>query len=408
MLRLPRLAPVLILAAALSGLAFLPRTGTTVPLYAARTGLMCQSCHFDPNGGGPRNEFGFAFAKNRHSLEPDTAEEWKDLALKNRVGDDFPLYFGLNQRFMLLSSRQDAPVGDPTDRAGFWNMQNSIYATFQPHPRLTLVYNLEAVGTNYESRDAFALLGIGADHYLKAGQFRVPFGLRMDDHTVATRNSFLDYQTQGRFLPYDPRRVDRGVEFGGTHGSFFGRASFTNGTTSNTPPLDNQHPQALAAKFGYNMASYQGGVSFYDSWARNPFDASASDRATRWGYYALAHHGPVAILGEVAAGTDQAWEAGAVARTNSLACFLEADWAPHRSYNVRVRVDRLELDRASDDVVRKLNSWNRYALEGEWVPVPFAELRWTMRLIDPVAERDLSDVELKSEKQAYLQLHLSY
>ena len=27
-------------------------------LYAARTGLMCQSCHFDPNGGGPRNFYG--------------------------------------------------------------------------------------------------------------------------------------------------------------------------------------------------------------------------------------------------------------------------------------------------------------------------------------------------------------
>lgn len=408
MFRLPRLAPVLFLAAALSGLAFLPRAGTTVPLYAARTGLMCQSCHFDPNGGGPRNEFGFAFAKNRHSLEPDTAEAWKDLSLKNRVGDEFPLYFGLNQRFMLLGSRQDQPVGDPTDRTGFWNMQNSIYATFQPHAKLTLVYNLEAVGTSYESRDAFAVIGIGADHYLKAGQFRVPFGLRMDDHTVATRNSFLDYQTQARFLPYDPRRVDRGVEIGGTKGNLFGRASFTNGTTANSPPLDDQHPQAVAAKFGYNMSRYQGGFSFYDSWARSPFDPASSARATRWGYYALAHHGPVALIGELAAGTDQAWDAGAVTRTNSLAGFVEADWAPHRSYNVRVRYDRLELDRSSDDLVRDLNSWNRYALEGEWVPVPFAELRWTMRLIDPVAEKDPFDVELKSEKQAYLQLHLSY
>lgn len=408
MLRLPRLAPLLILAAALSGLAFLPRTGKSVPLYAARTGLMCQSCHFDPNGGGPRNEFGFAYAKNRHSLEPDTTGEWKDLALRNRVGDDFPLYFGLNQRFMLLASRQDEPVGDPIDRVGFWNMQNSIFVTFQPHPRLTLVYNLEAVGSNVESRDAFALLGLGAESYLKAGQFRNPFGLRMGDHTVATRNSFLDYQTQGRFLPYDPRRVDRGIELGGTHGNYFARASFTNGTSANTPPRDDQHPQTVAAKLGYNRAGYQGGVSVYDSWARSSFDASRSNRASRWGCYALAHHGPVALLGEIAAGTDQAWAAGSVSRTNSLAGFIEADWAPHRAYNLRVRYDRLELDRSSDEAVDALNSWNRYALEGEWVPVPFAELRWTLRVIDPIAESDPFGTELKSEKQAYLQLHLSY
>ena len=406
--RLHRFAPPLLVAASLVALAFLPRTGKTVPLYAARTGLMCQSCHFDPNGGGPRNEFGFAYAKNRHSLEPDTTEAWKDLSLKNRVGDEFPLYFGLNQRFMLLGSRQDAPAGDPTDRVGFWNMQNSIFAAFQPHAKLTLVYNLEAVGTSYESRDAFAVIGIGADHYLKAGQFRVPFGLRVDDHTVATRNSFLDYQNQARFLPYDPRRVDRGVELGGGHGNLFARASFTNGTSVNTPPNDQQHPQAVAAKLGYNMSAYQGGLSVYDSWARDPFDATKSGRATRWGYYALAHHGPVALIGELAAGTDQVWEAGAVTRTNSLAGFAEADWAPHRAYNLRLRYDRLELNRSSDEGIDAVNSWNRYALEGEWVPVPFAELRWTMRLIDPVAANDGFGTELKSEKQAYLQLHVSY
>lgn len=406
--RLPRLAPFLFLAAALSGLAFLPRTGKTVPLYAARTGLLCQSCHFDPNGGGPRNEFGFAYAKNRHSLEPDTSGAWGDLVLRNRVGDDFPLYFGLNQRFMLLGSRQDAATGEPTDRTGFWNMQNSIYATFQPHPKLTLVYNLEASGTNYESRDAFALIGLGTDHYLKAGQFRVPFGLRMADHTVATRNSFLDYQTQESFLPYDPRRVDRGVELGGTHGNLFARAAFTNGTSVNRPPGDGQHPQAFTAKLGYNRSQYQGGLSYYDAWARDPFNPSASARATRWGYYALAHHGPLAFLGEIAAGTDQAWDAGAVTRRNLLAGFAEADWSPHRAYNLRVRYDRLELDRSSDGLTRRLNSWNRYALEGEWVPVPFAELRWTLRVIDPVAKDDGAGTELANEKQGYLQLHLSY
>src|SRR6476659_7362586 len=82
-----------------------PRRGETLPLYAARTGLQCQSCHFDPNGGGPRNEFGFAFARNRHELEPeDSTSEWHDLDLTNRVGDRMPVYLGVNQRFMLLAN----------------------------------------------------------------------------------------------------------------------------------------------------------------------------------------------------------------------------------------------------------------------------------------------------------------
>lgn len=406
--RLPRLVPFLLPLASLAAMLAVPRAAKTVPLYAARTGLMCQSCHFDPNGGGPRNEFGFAFAKNRHSLVPETDGPWADLALRNRVSDEFPLYFGVNQRFMLLANQQVETSG--VDHVGFWNMENAIYTVFQPHPRLTLVYNAEPVSglATFQSRDAFAMIGLGAEHYLKAGQFRVPFGLRMADHTTATRNSFLDYQTGERFLPYDPRTVDRGVELGGSHGSFFGRASLTNGSfsTTNSPPTTNRHPQAVAAKLGYNVPSYQGAISLYDDWA--PTGTGASKRATRWGYYALTHHGPFALLGEIAAGTDQAWAAGAVTRKNVLAGFVEADWAPRREYNMRFRFDRLELNRSSDPTVAALNRWNRYALEGEWVPVPFAELRWTVRLIDPVAERTPLGAEIKDEKQAYLQLHVSY
>lgn len=403
-----RTAPLLLVAAALAALALLPRAGGGVPLYAARTGLPCQSCHFDPNGGGPRNEFGFAFAKNRHALEPETNEAWKDLSLKNRIGDEFPLYFGLNQRFMLLANKQQGD--DAIEHIGFWNMENALYTTFQPHPRLTLSYNAEQTsGANFQSRDAFALLGLGANHYLKAGQFRVPFGLRLDDHTVATRNSFLDYQGGARFLPYDPRNVDRGVELGGSHGNLFARAAFTNGSasTGNTPPLTNKHPQAVTAKFGYGRGGWQGAASVHDDWTRGNA-AGQSARRTRWGCYAMASRGPVALLGEIAAGTDQAWAAGRVTRTNSLAGFAEADWAPHRAYNLRFRYDRLELNNSTNESVDAANSWNRFALEGEWVPVPFAELRWTLRVIDPVQERTSGGAEIESEKQAYLQLHVSY
>ena len=64
-----RLVPAALTAIALALLAFSPRV-QGVPLYAARQGLQCRNCHFDPNGGGPRNEFGFAFARNRHMITP--------------------------------------------------------------------------------------------------------------------------------------------------------------------------------------------------------------------------------------------------------------------------------------------------------------------------------------------------
>lgn len=404
MSRLLRFAPVVF---ALIGAAMLlPSRGATVPLYAARTGLQCGTCHFDPNGGGGRNEFGFAFAKNRHAIEPETGGEFADLALRNRVGDDFPLYFGLNQRFMLLADHQE--VGSLPDASGFFNMESGIHLTFQPTSRLTMSYsNITSPSGIASTRDAWGMISFGS-HYLRAGQFRLPFGLRMDDHTVATRNTFLDYQSQQRFLPYDPHSSDRGVEFGASHGNFFGRTSWTNGVSAlgGNPPTPGRHPQAIAAKLGYAMSKYQGGVSVYDEW--HATGATSSARASRWGYYGMTHAGNVAVLGEIAAGTDQVESESGIERKNLLAGWVEADWSPHRRYNVRVRYDHAEMDRASDKPTRDLSSYNRYALEGEYVPLPFAEIRWTLRLIDPIAEKNQFDEKLPTEKQGYIQFHFSY
>lgn len=394
-----RAVPVILLVASLA-LLFPPRRAHTVPLYAARTGLMCQSCHFDPNGGGPRNEFGFAFAKNRHALAAeDSASRWGDLTLLNRVGESMPVYFGVNQRFMLLEN-QHTDVDRP-ERLGFFNMENAIHFAFQPHSRLSLVYTLDAFGDGpaafVVNKEAFGMIGgLPGDGYLKAGRFRTPFGLRMDDHTVATRAGFGDLGTGGIFLPYDPRYPDMGVEIGMAHGGWFGRAAFTNGASSVF--TSNANAEAKTVKLGYNTTWYQGGVSLYDDFIK--LGTTPTLRVTRWGYYTLTHHGPFALLGEIAAGTDE--DKVTLGKTNRRAGFVELDWSAHRQYNMRVRVDREELNRDPDPVIRDQNTFNRYAVEGEWVPVPFAELRWAYRYLDP------EQAGVPDERQAYLQFHFSY
>lgn len=47
-----------------------PKPAEARPAYAAATKKPCGTCHVNPAGGGPRNEFGLAFAKNGHKL-PD-------------------------------------------------------------------------------------------------------------------------------------------------------------------------------------------------------------------------------------------------------------------------------------------------------------------------------------------------
>ena len=402
-----------VLAAAIVLSASRPGPSTGLPLYAARQGLMCSSCHFDPNGGGPRNEFGFAFARNRHSLEPDTSSQWKDLNIVNRVSETMPVYFGVNQRFMLLTNARE--VQSPAERAGFFNMENALYVTFQPHPRLTLVYNRDAFDDAVLAQDEFGIVsGFPLDGYVKAGRFRIPFGLRMDDHTVATREGFLNLSGGPSFLPYDPRIPDMGVEVGGDRGIWFGRASFTNGASNvfGAQPF----AQTETAKLGYNLRGWQGGVSIYDDYEKTgqyPFR-----RATRWGYYGLSHWRKLQFIAEADSGSDRYANGDPRGHAaNLLATFGEADYTVNRGVNLRVRYDLLELDRdatlqhrADGTTVSTsdLNTWDRWAVEGEFLPVPFAELRWAVRLIVPRAARDLDGNELKHERQAFLQFHFSY
>ncbi len=400
-----RAVPVLALLALFLASVFPPRA-RGLPLYAARTGFQCQTCHFDPNGGGPRNDFGFAFAKNRHSLTPDTSGAWKDLNLTNRIGDNMPVYLGVNQRFVLLANTKTK--SDSLERAAFYNMENALYVTFQPHSRLTLLYDRDAFDGSVLAQDAFGLIsGFPWDAYIKAGRFRTPFGLRADDHTLATRNGFLDFESpptgQVRFLPYDPRFPDMGVEVGAAKGPWFGRAAYTNGAADvfGSQPF----AQSVTAKLGFNHPYYQGGVSFYDDYEKNgvgPFR-----RATRWGYYTLTHWRQIALIGEIAAGTDRD-RIGESGKNNLLAGYIEADWMLSHVWNFRLRYDRLQTNRSSFTLVRDANTWDRYAVEGEILPVPFAEVRWVARVIVPKAEADLNGVPVKNEKQAYVQMHFSY
>jgi hypothetical protein len=409
-----RSIPLVLASCSLASLALFATRGETVPLYAARQGVMCAQCHFDPNGGGPRNAYGFTFEKNRHSTDAETGGMFKDLDLSNRVGETMPIYFGVDHRLMILADDVANPPSG-VDRFGFYNMESNLSIAFQPHEKLTLVYTTDGLnGPNIASnsprvtREAWGMLGIGSSHYVKVGQFRLPFGLRLDDHTVGSRNGFLDFQTRQSVLPFDPRLTDQGVEFGGNMNSTFGRIALTNGASNVLQGLNKTRTRAdaVSAKLGYNRPAFQAGVSGYDEW-QPVFAGGDKARIDRWGLYGLTHFERWSFLGELVSGTDKIDGAtGAKSAKNVLGAFAEADMQWNRALNFRVRFDHMETDRNADLTLRELGSFSRYALEGEIVPVPFAEIRWTLRLIDPSAPKTPAGGD--NEKQAYIQLHFAY
>ena len=87
------------------------------------------------------------------------------------------------------------------------------------------IWRYRVEGTFVVRSDEVSYLTAPFDGYIKIGAFRNPFGLRMDDHTVATRQGFLDFfpstvpsglanLVQTTFLPFDPRSTDEGIEVG--------------------------------------------------------------------------------------------------------------------------------------------------------------------------------------------------
>ena len=71
-----------------------------LPIYASREGTKCVSCHFDPNGGGIRNDFGFSYGKNRHSMDPE--DRWADVTVSPQLNDWIRL--GVDTRMTYIAS----------------------------------------------------------------------------------------------------------------------------------------------------------------------------------------------------------------------------------------------------------------------------------------------------------------
>lgn len=359
------------------------RPAFPLPTYAARTGLDCRSCHFDPNGGGPRNVFGFLFEKQRHDLTPDPDPRWAELQLSNQIGD--ALFVGTNTRMVYLGMG----TWDATQVSSFFQMQGALDVTLQPHPNLAIVMVRDFGEFSGDvTRDLYGLIQDGgANYYVKAGRIRGVFGLRQDDHTSGTRGGFLNTVAGGTggFLPYDPRTVSSGIEAGVTRGGLTFSASLTNGGIAFA-----NKAQAAGARLTGSVPYGRVGVTAFDA-----YETSSGRRSSRWSAFGLARvpgAPDLTVQGEVGAGTD---DLGTGAKRNLLATYVQADYRINRAVTVRARYDFSDVFRSAPG-----NASERFAAEGEFTLVPFADLRLGYREIVP----ELTD----NEHQLLAMVHLYY
>ncbi len=340
------------------------RAGFPLPMYAARTGLQCRSCHFDPNGGGPRNQMGFTFEHQRHDLAADPDTTWSMIPSTNRIGD--AIYVGTNTRMIYLYTRPQSSRA--ATLASFFQMEGALDVTIQPHPNLAIVMVRDFGEFSGDiTRDLYGIVtDTGGHYYLRAGRIRGVFGLRQDDHTGATRGGFLNTEAGGTggLLPYDPHGVDSGIEGGWFHGPAALSVALTNGG-----PAFNNKAQAVGAKLLSQVPFGQLGASIYDR-----YRTSVRDRATRWAVYGIFRAPGVpdlTLLGETGFGTSKD---ASGAETNVTGSFAEADYRLNRGVLLRARYDYEDPNRGVDG-----SAAERYLLESDLTLVPFADLKLSYR-----------------------------
>jgi hypothetical protein len=344
----------LALAAAAVLLGTLASPAASLPRYASREGDVCQTCHVDPNGGGIRNEFGFSYGKNRHSTEPEA--RWSSLTVNPKLNDW--ITFGVDFRMLYVASHSN---GDSRtlSTSTLFPMEGQVNLMVMPHEHLTfvashgLVVDEPGFPTGYVSREIYGMFeGLPGDVYVQAGRFRLPFGLRQDDHTSFVRGP--------EFLPYDSQKPAAGIEIGHIGNQLFQQLSFTNG-----PDAFLDRAQTFTGKVGIATRSVQLAVSGFHRYAEN-----LPGRFDRWGIYASSTRGRVTLLAEAAAGTN----ALSATTTNLEAMFVELEYRLSRGVSTRTKFDWVDRNRDQPGF------WSRRLTgELEWTPVPFAIGRLSYR-----------------------------
>lgn len=322
-----------------------------LPLYASREGATCVTCHVDPNGGGIRNEFGFVYNRNRHATEPE--ERWSSLTVDPKLNDWITV--GLDVRVLYLAEHRNGG-GQTLATSTFFPMQGQVNVAVMPHEHLTLVASHGAIvdepgfPSAWVARELYGMFeGLPGGAYARAGRFRLPFGLRQDDHTSFTRDP--------GFLTYDAQKPSAGIDAGRIGNRAFVQASFVD----DDEPLVTR-ARTAAAKIGWAGERFQAALS--------GFHREGGDDL--WSVYASATRGAWTVMGEYAGGTLDSSDP-----PNREAFFAELDYRVSRGVSLRAKLDYMDVFRGEPGGLRR-----RYSGDVDWNPVPFAQAKLSYRYYD--------------------------
>ncbi len=339
------------------------------PWLAVKTGFKCSQCHVNPTGGGMRTVFGNVYSQT-------------ELAARRLNPDDTDLWTGSISRFLAVggNARANAELSDTrtvgTDTA-FELEELRVFLDFAVVPnRLSVSVDQRFAPGSAANLEANVRLWLReGSTYVKAGQFYLPFGLRLEDDSAFVR------QVPGLNMT----TPDNGVELGFESAAWSAQLAIANGAAG---AAETDDAKLVVARAEFVQPAWRVGGSA----SRN--GADAGERLVA-GVFAGVHTGPIAWLGEADWVDDD--NLGANGRT-LLTGLVEANWLLRKGHNIKLTAEYFEPDDDVDD-----DEQNRFSVVWESFAIQFLQLRVGARVYDGIPQNDL-----QNRREYFVQLHAHF
>ena len=327
------------------------------PYLAVFKGMQCSACHSHPAGGGKRNAYGNVFAQTElpaQRLAADSAELWTGEVTKwLSVGAD------LRAGYRFVDTPNEEEISEFSVNRGTIYLEASLVPN-----RLSLYIDQQVAPGSSLNREAYVKLKGSGDRFLFiAGQFFLPYGLRLQDDSAFIR----------QFTGVNFTNPDRGVQFGYESGAWSSQISITNGSGGGT---ETDTGKQLSFVTNYVQPLWRVGASF------NTNDADAGDRQMQNVFFGLKTGSVVWLLEADLISDDLP---GGITQ-DSVTGLVEANWLFRKGHNLKLSYDYFDpyVDISENHQVR-------YSLVWEYTPFQFLQGRFGVRIYDGIPQVDFQN-----------------
>ncbi|MGI9260555.1 MAG: hypothetical protein ACR2QR_00895 [Woeseiaceae bacterium] len=336
------------------------------PYLAVYKGMQCSSCHSHPAGGGLRNAYGNVFAQTELPAERVGSA---DAALwTGQVFDWLSVGADLRAEYRTV----DTPETESTSE--FDISRGTVYLEAKIIPnRLSVYLDQQVAPGSSLNREAYIRINSRDQRFhFAAGQFFLPFGLRLQDDTA-----FIREVTGINFtIP------DRGIQAGFEAGPWSAQLAVTNGSGGGSE-IDTGKQISVVAS--YVRPRWRLGVS------TNSNNADVGDREMQ-GVFLGLKTGPVIWLAEADIISD---DVSSGSERDAIAGLVEANWLIRTGHNLKISYDYFDPD---DDVSE--DHQVRYSLVWEFTPMQFLQGRFGTRIYDGIPQ-----ISRQNRDEFFAELH---